>query len=215
MILVFILLGIIILLLTIFFLFLISTFQIEIKNLQISNKNNISQDNIEYYDKVQREKNISDNHENKLEYVIVLSFRVFNKLKWFSIHLNDEKIRKIYNKMKLEKIDLRKIEKEFKFEDLKIMKKLEIKLSYLNLQMQLGTQNPITTAFLVTIFSTMISVILPYITTSMQKENYQYTIQPIYQKGNLYKIQFNCIIQVKIIHIINVILIFLKRKKTN
>ena len=49
----------------------------------------------------------------------------------------------------------------------------------------------------------------------MKKEHYNYTIEPIYQNKNIYKIQFNCIIQVKMVHIINVIYIFLKKGRSD
>jgi len=191
MILVFILLALFIIILTVFFLILLSTFHIEIDNLEATNMK----------------------EKGTIDYAIILSLYLFNKLKWMSIKLNNEKLRKIYSKMKLEKIDFKKIEKDFRLEDLKVIKKLQIKLPYFNLQMQLGMRSPVVTAFVVAVFSSLISVILPHIATNFRKENYQYTIQPIYQNKDLYKIQFNCIIQVKMVHIINVILIFLKKRK--
>ena len=194
MVLVFILLTIFIIMLALFFLILLSTFRIEIKNLTASN--------------LKQEKNNKD-------YVIILSLYLANKLKWISIHLNDKKLRKAYSKMQLEKIDLKKLEKNFKWQDLKKIQKLQPKISEFNLKMKVGVESPVMTAFLVATLSSIISIVLPYFATNMKKEHYDYTIEPIYQNQNLYKIQFNCIIQVKMVHIINVITSFFKKGRSD
>ncbi len=194
MVLVFILLAILIILLTLFFFILLSTFHIEIRNFNLSNT---------------KEEKLNKN------YAIILSLYLGNKIKWISIHLNDKKLRKAYSKMQLEKIDLKKLEKDFRWEDLKIVKKLQPKISYLKLDMQIGLESPVLTAFTVTTLSSIISIFLPYVATSGKKEQYEYVITPIYQNRNLYKIEFNCIIQVKMVHIINVISSILKKGRSD
>lgn len=217
MVLVFILLAIFILILTVFFLVLLSTFRVEIRDLKATNIKNKSEkkEDISSDYKVKTQNIINIKKKNKSSYAVILSLYLFNKLKWISIHFNDEKMRKAYSRMQLEKIDLKKLEKNLKLEDLKIIKKLQLKVSYLNLKIQLGTESPVITSFLVAIFSSVIAIFLPYLATNLKEENYQYIIQPIYQNQNLYKIQFNCIIQVKMVHIINVIYIFLKKGRSD
>ncbi len=190
MVLVFILLALLIIILTFLFFTLLSTFHIEIKDLEATNM---------------KEKKTPD-------YAIILSLYLFNKLKWISVNLNDEKLRKTYSKMQLEKIDIKKLEKDFKWEDLKIIKKLEPKISYLNLKMKLGVESPIITSFIVSIISSIISILLPHFVLKIKSKDYKYIIEPVYQNKNLYKIKFNCIIQVKMVHIINVIYILVRRK---
>ena len=102
MVLVFIILTILIILLAIIFLILLSTFHIEIQNLALTNMKN------ERLDK---------------NYAIIFSLYLGNKIKWISIRLNNERLRKAYSKMQLERIDFKKLEKEFKWEDLKVIKK--------------------------------------------------------------------------------------------
>ena len=194
MVLVFILLAILIILLTLFFFILLSTFHIEIRNFNLSNT---------------KEEKLNKN------YAIILSLYLGNKIKWISIYLNDKKLRKAYSKMQLEKIDLKKLEKDFRWEDLKIVKKLQPKISHLKLDMQIGLESPVLTAFTVTTLSSIISIFLPYVATSEKKEQYEYVITPIYQNRNLYKIEFNCIIQVKMVHIINVISSILKKGRSD
>ncbi|MCI9246333.1 MAG: DUF2953 domain-containing protein [Clostridia bacterium] len=194
MVLVFILLTILIILLTFFFLILLSTVHIKIQNFSITNMK-----------------------EEKLDkdYAIILSLYLGNKIKWISIHLNDKKLRKAYSKMQLEKIDLEKLEKDFRWEDLKVIKKLQPKIANLKLNMQVGLENPVVTAFAVTSISSIISIFLPYVAVSKKKEHYEYAITPVYQNQNLYKIEFGCIIQVKMVHIINVISSFLKKGRSD
>ena len=194
MVLVFILLTILIILLTFFFLILLSTIHIKIQNFSITNM---------------KEEKLDKN------YAIILSLYLGNKIKWISIHLNDKKLRKAYSKMQLEKIDLEKLEKDFRWEDLKIVKKLQPKISHLKLDMQIGLENPVITAFAVTSLSSIVAIFLPYVATSKKKEHYEYVITPVYQNQNLYKIQLDCIIQVKMVHIINVISNFLKKGKSD
>lgn len=190
MVLVFILLGIFIILITFVFLILLSTIHIEIKDLELTNMK----------------------ENKKLGYGVILSLYLGKHLKWISVRLNDEKLRKAYNKMQLEKIDLKKLEQDFKWEDLSAVKKIKPKISYLDLKVILGTENAVITAFINSAICIIISVLLPYIAIDLKKENYKYYIEPIYINQNLYKIQFNCIIQVKVVHIINVIL-FINSKR--
>ena len=70
---------------------LLSTIRIEITDFELSNK-----------------KHIEPNYE------IIYSLVLLNKIKWLSIHLNDKKMRKMYTKMHLERIDIKKIEKDIK-----------------------------------------------------------------------------------------------------
>ena len=194
MVLVFILFAVFILILSFIFLILLSTFHIEIQNFHLTNM----------------KEDILDK-----SYAIILSFYLGNKIKWISIHFNDRKLRKAYSKMQLEKIDLKKLEKDFRWEDLNTIKKLHPKISNLKLNMQIGLESPVITAFLVANLSSTISILLPYVATNMKKQNYEYTIVPIYQNENLYKIEFDCIIQVKMVHIINVISSFFKKGRSD
>lgn len=219
MVLVFILLSIFILLLALSFIVLLSTLRIEIKNLEVTNMNlkEESQDAININSKQPNlsNNNIKSEQQNTTNYAVIVSLHLLNRIKWFSIHLNDEKMRKLYNKMQLEKIDLKKIEKDFRWEDLKTIKKLQIKLSYLKFKTEVGVESPVITAFLVSILSSFVAIFLPYLAVDMKKERYQYEVLPIYQNKNLYKIQLNCIIQVKMVHIISVVYnLYSSRKMT-
>ena len=189
MILVLIFLGILVLLVTIITLIIASTLHIQIKNLSVSNME----------------------PKNTNEYEIIFSLYLGNKIKWIWFRLNDKKVRKMYSKMQLEKLDFKKFRKDFKVKDLKELPKLQPKISYLNLDANLGVISPVTTSFLVATISSIISIALPYLATSLKKERYIYNIKPLYYNKNLYKINLNCIIEIKMVHIINIIFILIKK----
>lgn len=191
MILVLIFLGILVLLVTIITLIIASTLHIQIKNLSVSNME----------------------PKNTNEYAIIFSLYLGNKIKWIWFRLNDKKVRKMYSKMQLEKLDFKKFRKDFKVKDLKELPKLQPKISYLNLDANLGVISPVTTSFLVATIASIISIALPYLATSLKKERYIYNIKPLYYNKNLYKINLNCIIEIKMVHIINIIFILIKKGK--
>ena len=189
MILVLIFLGILVLLVTIITLIIASTLHIQIKNLSVSNME----------------------PKNTNEYAIIFSLYLGNKIKWIWFRLNDKKVRKMYSKMQLEKLDFKKFRKDFKVKDLKEIPKLQPKILYLNLDANLGVISPVTTSFLVATIASIISIALPYLATSLKKERYIYNIKPLYYNKNLYKINLNCIIEIKMVHIINIIFILIKK----
>ena len=195
MVLVFILLAILILVLTFVIFVLLSTYRIDIKNLYLTNMN--------------------EKRDSNSKFQIVLAFYLFNKIKWFSVKLDKEKFEKIYSKIKLENLDLKKLEKNFKLEYIKILRKANLQVRYLDLKAKFGFESPVSTAFLVSIFSAIISIWLPHVAVNLKKENYKYIIEPVYKNKNLYKIEFNCIIQVKMVHIINVIYLIVKKGRSD
>ncbi len=193
MILVLILFGILALLLTFIILVIISTLHIKIKNLSISNTE----------------------FKNTAKYEIEFSLYLFDKAKWLWFNLNDKKTRKMYSKMQLEKKDFKKFRQDFKIKYLKEIPKLKPKISYLNLDVNLGVTSPVTTSFLVASIASIISTLLPYFAKSLKKNKYIYNIKPLYYNKNLYKINLNCIIEIKMVHIINIILFIKKGRKKN
>ena len=193
MVLVFILLAILILILTFVIFIFLSTYRIEIQNAYLSNMN--------------------EKRDTKAKFKIILAFYLFNKIKWLSLKLDETRIKNLYSKIKLENLDLKKLEKDFNLEYFKLLGKAEVR--YFDLKAKLGLVSPISTAFLVSVFSAIISIWLPHVAVNFKKENYKYIIEPVYKNKNLYKIEFNCIIQVKMVHIINVIYLIVKKGRSD
>ena len=190
MILVLFLFGLIILIGITAILIIASTFHIQIKNLSISNMQT----------------------KNNTKYAIIFSIYFANKIKYIWFNLNSKRAKKIYSKVQLEKIDLKKFKKVFKLSDLKELTKLHLKISDLNLEMNIGTKSPLVTSFLVVTISNAISLLLPHLVNNLKDNRYFYNIKPLYYNKELYKINLDCIIEIKMVHIINVIYyIFLKK----
>ena len=99
--------------------------------------------------------------------------------------------------------------------DIKLVKKLSPKISFLNLKVKLGTFDILTTTYLVAILSTFIAVLLPYTIKKYKKENYYYEILPVYSDKNLYEIKLNCIIEEKMVHIISIVYALLKKRRVD
>ena len=194
MVLVFILLGIIIVVLLIFVILLLSEIQIEIKNLKIGNKEE-KKGRIKY----------------KYEVKITLYFLEKIPILWF--RLNDKKIRRISKSKQLEKIDLKAIEKNVRFnkETIQIIKNIKIKISKLNLRIDLGTEDAIVTSYLIAFIAGVIGIILPHVVQKNKINNCKYIVNPIYQNRNIYHVNLDSIISIKIVHIIYSMLFFIKK----
>lgn len=193
MVLVFILFGIVIFLLTLFILLLLSTIRIEIKNLKIGNK------------EVENQTRIKDNYEVKIGVYFL------EKIPILWIRLNNKKVRKIYHSKRLEKIDLKKIETTIPFnkQTLQIIKQIKIRISKLNLQVAIGTEDAVLTSYLVAIIASVIGILLPHLIN--KNSNYYYKVNPLYQNKNEYHIDLDSIICIKIVHIIDSMLFLLKK----
>ena len=148
-------------------------------------------------------------------YKIKLSFYLFGKIKIFSFKLKSERARKMYSKMNIEKFDIEKGRKLLTIKNINILKKLNIRLDYLDLELDLGLEDVILTTELITLISIVISNILPHIISRYIPDKYRHKIMPIYINKNAYYIKLNCIFQLKIVHIINIIYIYLKKGKSD
>lgn len=192
MVLVFVLLAIIILLLIFFIIFLLSTLQIEIKNLKIGNK------------EIKNKTRIKDKYEVKI------SLYFLEKIPILWLTLNNKKMRKIYNSKKLEKIDLKKLESKVQIdkETIKIIKNIKIKLSKLYLRIDIGTEDAILTSYSIALIASIIGILLPHLAHD-KINNCKYIVNPLYQNKNEYHINLDCIIRIKIVHIIYSTLFFI------
>lgn len=173
----------------------LSTLQIEIKRASISNMNSKK---IEY------------------DYLIFLQLKFLGKLKIIQIEINKEKVRKLNKKLKLrEKIDFKKVEKGIsnKKERKKLQEKLNIKLNEFHLKAEIGTYDVIITSAIIAVISSAIGIVMAKLIDNYKKEKYEYSIMPVYQNKNVINLSLNCIIQVKMVHIISIIFTLLGRRK--
>ena len=116
-----------------------------------------------------------------------------------------ERLKKFRNRNKI-KLDRKTIE---------IIEKLPSKIEKLELDLKIGTEDAIYTAFAVYTISIAISVILPYLVEKKNYDKIKYKIQPIYNGKNQIDLKLNCIIYVKMVHIISIIYIFLQKGRVD
>lgn len=194
MILVLFLLGFLILIFLILFLILLSNLEINFEEIDISNVN----------------RNVKKQNKFKLVFKLYL----FDKIPIFKIKIDEKRLSKFNIKEKIKKINILEVKKEFKFDKnmLSILKKVEIKIKKFNLMLDIGTQDAVITSFIVFFVSTLISIILGICIKKYDGEKYQYIITPHYTDKNIYKIRLDCIINVKMAHIIYMIFLILKKR---
>ncbi len=144
------------------------------------------------------------------EFIIYLELSLFNKIKIARIRLKKGLLYKVKNKANIKEIKRdTKILKNIGI--LEILKKLKIKVSKLELEAKFGTEDIILTVFLVTLLSSIFSVLI----RNCNYKKVHYNIMPLYEYGNTIKFNLNCIISVKMVHIIYVIYILLKKGRIN
>lgn len=210
MLIVFILSIILTIILLVFVLITFSTLKIEIEKFEADN-----------YDK--KEKAVKD-------YLLFVRLYLFNKIRWFGIKIDKERIEtlkegyllKLLDKKlgvekgeELKRLEQFIIENRRKILSKKFLRKigeLNVYVSKINLKFDVGTKNPILTAFIVTFLSSVISILIGKKIKHFRKENYRYLINPVYINKNIFKIKVNCIINVKMVHIMNMIYVFSKRR---
>lgn len=185
---------VLIIVISLFFVIIFSTLKIEIKNFKISN--------------------LEKSKENTFIYEIIISLEILNKLKYFSLNLNAKKIRKITLKMHLDKTKLKELEREISLSDIKEITNIKPKISYMDLQLKLGIEDILATTYAVPIISTLISILLPLLVEKENLRNIKYEIKPMYNMGNIYDINLDIGIKVKILKVLNTAYrIYKSRKK--
>ncbi len=159
--------------------------------------------------------NYNEGGKLKIDYKVFFELLFLNKLKIFSIKINKELINKLNVKKKIENIDFKQAKTNMPSKkDLKqIIKKSQIEIDKLNLKLEIGTIDVILTSAIITALASIIGIGLARIIEIYNKEKYSYEIYPIYQNKNLIKLDLNCIIKVKMVHIISIIYLIVKKRR--
>lgn len=176
----------------IFYIFCLSSLEIEIKELLIDSENT------------------KDNKIQKSFFYIRL--RLFEKITWLKIKIDKNKINAMKNSKILKFKMINNIDKKelLKKDNIKYIKEMNIQIKQLDLILKICTTNSIATSFSVAIIATFISILLSGY--SKKNENNKYRIIPKYEQKPSIKIKLNCIINIKVVHIINVICMLIKRR---
>lgn len=161
--------------------------------------------------------NISNYTKGKIlkDYEFHIELHLLNKIKILNISIDKSIIKKMKLKDKFNNVNVLQLKKDMpsKAEIKEMIKKLDIKLAKLDLKLDIGIDDVILTSAIVAVLSAIIGIVLPHVIKQYNEENYKYVITPLYIGKNVIKLSLNCIIQVKMVHIIYIIYILLKRRR--
>ena len=155
------------------------------------------------------------------KYEIIIKLNIVRNIPVIKMKLTKNKLQKIYKNLKM-KEKIKKLEEDIYTNkdkiDLKLIElakeiKKSIDVDYLNLVVKLGTENAFTTAIIVAIISTIISLLVS--NQKIEENEIMYKIEPIYNNQNLIKFQFSGIFKIKMIHIINIMYLLNKKGGIN
>lgn len=181
------------------FMILYSVVQIETSNLKINYNYHINN------------KDIID------DYLFIIRILMFNKITLLKIKIDKDRIKKLKKSKIVKKVNkiiennftnnIKKlfIENKMFLFDKEITKNINVKCSKFKLNLDIGTKEAIITSYIVCFVSSIISILLANTIDKFDKNNYQYLVTPYYIDKNFFKVDLNCIIYTKMVHIINII----------
>ena len=184
----FIILFIFVVIIILFLLIYLSSFEIQIKKLDFDS-----------------EKKIND-------YLFYIRIKFLNKITWIKFKIDSNRIdryKKINNKF------FKNVNIDFKSSLKEIIKsgKVDIVLNRIDLKLKIDLVNPVITSLSTAFISTILSIINARYLKRNQKEKYMYKITPLYSEKIELKISLNCIVSIKMVHIIYIFYNLLKNKK--
>ena len=143
---------------------------------------------------------------------ITIYLVILRKIKVLNIKITKEKIQKIQIREKLIiNFNIKKIKNSnLDVYTLKKIKRFFPKINYINLLIDIGTEDAIYTSYIVAIISSLIGILLK---KQFENNNNKYIINPIYINKNILKLDLNCIFEIKLIHIICIIYILNKKRR--
>ena len=181
-----------------FLIVLLSTIRIEIDNVKLKI----------FEEQLKKSKIIFD-------YELHIGLYFLGKIKIVKIKINKQILNKINIKEKISTESIKKIKREAKKnkELKKVIKKLNIEISKLDLKLELDTPDVLITTGLVTTISIIASIIFGKLIKARKFNEYKYKIIPLYNNKNMLNLEINCIINIKIVHIIFILYILMKKRR--
>ena len=150
------------------------------------------------------------NSKNKTNsFLIYIKLKFLGKVTWAKIKIDNNKIKKyqsINNKI-LQKINLN-LQSEIK--SLKNITKIPFVFNKVNIKVDLSLGDSFLTSLAIGTLSTIISILIAR--KIENKENCKYKINPVFTDEPKIKIKLNCIISIKIVHIINTVYMLFKKR---
>lgn len=153
-------------------------------------------------------------HINK-DYKVIIKLCILKKIPILKVNITKTKLKKMKIKEKIKNIDFKIIQNKNKFDKnaIKAIKKSNININKINLNLEIGTENATLTSVIVPAISTILAILLSR--KIENPKNQLFIIQPVYINQNLINIVFSGIFEMKMIHIINIIYILNRKKGVN
>lgn len=144
------------------------------------------------------------NIEKKLsfEYDIAIHIVIFYFLRVATLKLNHKQSKNLIKSLTKQNLDIGRFDFKNQF---KIIRKTRIDIKNLDIDISIGTNSGGLTVYIVAIISSIIPIIF-------RKRHLKYVVKPIYNKGNKIKLNIECIVDIKFVHIINTIFIIIKER---
>ena len=142
------------------------------------------------------------------DYELYIGLYLLGKIKIVKIKINKQILNKINIKEKISTENIKKIKREAKKN--KELKKVILKL---DLKLELDTPDVLITTGLVTTISIIVSIIFSKLLKIKKFNEYKYKIIPLYNNKNMLNLEINCIINIKIVHIIFILYILMKKRR--
>lgn len=146
------------------------------------------------------------------DFTVCIGFYFMNTIKLLRFTVNKAKLErsKLVNKISIKEVEKNvKINKEL-WEHLKTIKP---KLQALKLNASIGTEDAVLTSITTLVLATLLSILLPYVVEPKHQPQITYKIEPLYQGKNIIDFSLHCIIYVKMVHIMNIIYIYLRKRR--
>ena len=142
------------------------------------------------------------------DYKLYIQVYFINKIKIFSKKINMKKTMKLLKSKNINKLKNQNKKIKIDKENIKIIFNIKPIIEMLKLNINFGYEDACITSYLVAISNGLLSIFLPFFSSSNKKINY--SIKPVYGQ-NILDIYLNSIISIKVVHIIYVILKLIKK----
>ena len=154
----------------------------------------------------------SQNIETSKSFKVIIKFNIFKKINYFKLTINNDIIKSYNKKQSFNKIFKDIFKKENSKDKNNSKNQKHIKIEKLDFNFYIGTEDAALTAIITGIWSILLSNLIG---KNIKNTNeIKWKISPIYN-AFLLKIELNCIISIKLIHIINIIYVSRKEDDKN
>lgn len=155
----------------------------------------------------------------KWDYLVFLELSLFGMIKIIKLRIDPDRvarmIRKFKVKEKMQEMDFKQMKQDLpdKKEQIEIIKRLKINLEEFHFVLELGTKDVLITSAMIAFLSSILGIAIARVIKKYQEEKYEYKMIPVYQNKNIINLNANCIIQVKMVHIIGIIFTLVRKRK--